>query len=150
MSVSNDYPATREEVVDCFLHIPYDHLTAYNWGTSFDHDLREEWECNDETYINGVVMTIDADYMMGYLIECVDRETGYLSFHAIATFHGRNPVTGKQEHESALYEPACGTFFNRTEAADRVTVCRWAVGQIWGMIEEYQERQRDLHRNRPF
>jgi hypothetical protein len=138
--MSNDYPATREEVVDCFLHIPYDHLTAYNWGISPLAD-QEEWECNDETYINGVVMTIDADYMMGYLIEVVDRESGIVSFHAIATFHGRNPITGKQEHESALYEPACGTFFNRTEAADRVTVCRWAVAQIWGMIEEYQERQ---------
>jgi hypothetical protein len=139
--VSNDYPATREEVVDCFLHIPYNHLTSYNWGTAAGDD-RELWECNDETYINGVIMTIDADYMMGYLIETVDRESGIVMFHAIATFHGRNPVTGKQDHESVPYEPNCGTFFDRTEAADRVTVCQWAVGQIWGMIEDYQDRQR--------
>jgi hypothetical protein len=140
--VSNDYPATREEVVQCFLHIPYDHLTSYNWGTSPPGEAREEWECNDETYINGVVMTIDGDYMMGYLIECVDRESGIVTFHAIATFHGRNPVTGKQDHDSHLYEPDCGTFFNRTEAADRAKVCCWAVGQIIDMFEEYQDRKR--------
>jgi hypothetical protein len=140
--MSSDYPATREEVVQCFLHIPYDHLTSYNWGTAPDRDSREEWECNDETYINGVVMTIDGDYMMGYLIECVDRESGIVTFHAIATFHGRNPVTGKQDHDSHLYEPDCGTFFDRTEAADRAKVCCWAVGQIIDMFEEYQDRQR--------
>jgi hypothetical protein len=130
---------TREEVVRCFLAIPYDKLTQENWGTGFDNSA---WLCNDDAYINGVVMTIDADYMMGYLIEVVDRgEAGNVTFYAIATFHGRNPITGEQDHESALYEPNCGTFFDRTEAADRVTVCRWAVGQIWGMIEDYQDRR---------
>jgi hypothetical protein len=137
--MTNDYPATREEVVQCFLHIPYNHLTSYNWGTSPPGEDRDEWSCNDESYINGVVMTIDGDYMMGYLIECVDRTSGIVSFHAITTFHGRNPVTGHQDHASNVYEPDCGTFFDRTEAAEYVTVCQWAVSRIYGMFEAYHD-----------
>jgi hypothetical protein len=132
------YPATREEVVQCFLAIPYDIQSRENWGTGLDNSA---WKCNDETYINGVVMTIDADYMMGYLIEVVDHTSGQVNFHAITTFHGRNPATGEQDHDSEMYSSYCGTFFDRTEAADRVTVCQWAVMVIWEMIEDYQDRR---------
>jgi hypothetical protein len=142
------YPATREEVVQCFLRIPYDHLVSYNWGTAAPGADRDEWLCNDESYINGVVMTIDGDYIMGYLIEVVDRTTGIVTFHAIATFHGRDPITGKQDHDSAIYLLDCGTFFDRTEAADRVTVCQWAVSQIFGLFEAYHDRQAHKFNNR--
>lgn len=136
--MSDSYPATREEVVQTFLHIPYRHLTAYNWDTG-PAEHRDEWNCNDETYINGIILTLDFDYYMGYLIEVVDRTTGYLTYHAIVTFHGRHPETGHQEHDSMIYPEECGTFFERTPAADQLTICQWALPRIYGMVESYTE-----------
>lgn len=134
----NDYPATREQVVWAFLQIPFAHLT-HTWGTGPD-EFRHEWHVNAETYINGIMLTADFDYFMGYLIEVVDRTNGTLSYHAIVTFHGRRE-DGHQQHESIMYEPECGTFFDRTEAADRYTVSAWGLSVIHGMIENYVERE---------
>jgi hypothetical protein len=137
--VCHEEKIKMQEVVQCFLDIPWDIQTRENWGTGLHSEF---WHCNEETYINGVVMTIDADYMMGYLIEVVDRTSGRVTFYAITTFHGRNIETGEQDHESELYPHDCGTFFDRTAAADRITVCQWAVEVIWEMIETYQARKR--------
>lgn len=115
----SEYPATREQIVHRFLSIPVSELHSCNW--------MEAWNVNDETYINGVLLFVDFDYIMGYLIECVDRTEATLSYHAIVTFHGPAP-DGSWLHESVIYEPECGTFFARTEAADRYTVSTWGLG----------------------
>ena len=132
-------PATTLEIVYAFLDIPFEHLHNFNWGTA-PTEYRDEWEVNDETYINGVVLSVDGDYWMGYLIEVVDRTTGVVTFMAINAYHRPRP-DGSQDHDFMTYEPNCGTFFDRTEEADRVIVSQWAVSRIFGMAESYFESQ---------
>lgn len=144
--MSDTTPATTLEVLYTFLDIPVRNLVSYNWGTA-PTEHRAEWHCNDETYINGVVMTIDFDFMMGYLIEYVDRTTSAIGFMVIVTYHGRDKY-GNIEHDFVNYPPACGTFFDRTDAADHWRVSKWAVDQIYGTVEAHQEAlrsERDDH-----
>jgi hypothetical protein len=130
-------PAKTIDILYAFLAIPYRHICDHNWGTAPD-EYRDEWEVNDETYINGVLLTIDGDYWMGYLIEAVDRTTGVVTFMAINTYHGHRP-DGSIDHDFMTYEPKCGTFFDRTDEADPVIVGAWAVSRIYGMAESYFE-----------
>lgn len=99
----------------------------------------------DETYINGVPVRIDEDYYQGWLLEVVDRPASTVSFIAVTAFHGPRTVDGDMvswDHDSMWYEPSCGTFFDRTEHADPVTVGRWAVSVIYGMMQGYAELRR--------
>ena len=134
----SSYPATREEIVLTFLDIPDRRLAGHNWGCS-PREFEAEWHCNEETYINGVMVTVDFDFIMGYLIEAVDRTLGTLSYHAIVVFHGQRP-DGSWDHESVMYDPVCGTFFERTEEADRCRVSLWGVSVIHGMVEDHWDR----------
>lgn len=126
----SDQVATSTEIVYAFME---------KIGTNRDSG----WSVNDETYINNVLLTIDSDYLMGYLLECVDRTSGAMTFIAVALYHGRSKETGIFKHDFITYEPHCGTFFDRTEAADPVIVGRWAVSVIYGMFESYEE---EMHR----
>jgi len=139
---TNDEVATSAEIVACFEAIPHGHVTAYNWGTAGDRDLEAEWHVTAETYINGVVLIVDHDYWMGYLLECVDRTSGVVTFVAVNLYHGRK-ADGSYEHDYITYEPDCGTFFERTDAADVVTVGHWAISVIHGMAESWFEARRN-------
>lgn len=137
--MSQDAPATTVEIVHAFLDIPLDHLYSFNWGTA-PMECRWEWAVNDETYINGVVLTVDGDYWMGHLIEVVDRTSGVVTFLAVNAYHGKRP-DGSQDHDFMTYPPHCGTFFDRPDEADHVIVGQWAVSRIYGMAESYFEAQ---------
>ncbi len=125
--------ATSTEIVYAFME--------HTGRTSLDSG----WRVNAETYINNVVLTVDQDYYMGYLLECVDRTEGTVSFVAVALYHGRSKETGLFEHDFISYQPKCGTFFERTDAADHCTVGQWAVSVIFGMFESHEQ---ELERKR--
>jgi hypothetical protein len=100
--------------------------------------MADPWNVTEDTYINGVMMTLDFDYYMGYLIEIVERSSSIVTWVAVATFHGPHVETGHQQHDSMWFpntEPQ--TFGSCT--VDRADVCRWAVGAIYGMVDAYEE-----------
>lgn len=122
-------PATRDEIVRTFLAIPVMHRVMFNWGTAMEREDRKAWDIEGtDTYINGVILTIDFDYMMGYLIECVDQTSQVVSYHVIVVYPG--PAF---DHDSVMYEPEVGTFFERKVHHEEAS--EWAVGQIYGLVE---------------
>jgi hypothetical protein len=124
--------ATRDEIVWSWL----DRLARRD--VNFDSAM---W-VTDDTYINAAPVHVDHDYYQGHLLEIVERETGVVSYIAVAEFHGPLMVEGefiRWDHDSVQYEPNCGTFFDRTEAADPVRTGSWAVSVIYGMMESYAE-----------
>jgi hypothetical protein len=104
----DDTPATTVEIVYTFMTLEHREITDWNWRTA-PRDKQDRWNVNDETYINGVVLTVDGDFWMGYLIECVDRTSGVIAFLAINLYHGRR-ADGWFDHDFMTYEPSCGTF----------------------------------------
>ncbi len=145
--------ATREQIVYHFLNVQrtVPNWRAYNWGTE-PRDQAHLWDVDDlmhsepewDTYINGVPLSIDADYYAGDLLEVCERSSGVVSYVVVVTFHGfknKDQEDWDIEHDSEWYQPICGTFFERTEAADDVTVGQWAVSVIYGMMASYAERQ---------
>lgn len=131
--------ATREGIVWCWL----ERLATDT--VNFDSAMN----VTDETYINYAPVAIDHDYYQGHLLEVVERDSGVISYVAVAAFHGSKTIVDDDEtiliewdHDSMWYEPLCGTFFERTDAADPVTVGQWAVQVIYGMFESYAERRR--------
>lgn len=118
--------------------------SSCNWGTARDNT---PWNVDEDTYINGVMMTLDGDYYTGELLEIVERDTGVVSYVALATFHGWFKAESPKgwdygwdiRHDSMMYEPVCGTFFERTDAADPVVVGQWAVSVIHKMWRAYSE-----------
>lgn len=145
--------ATHGQIVQAFLSIPSRTLVSTNWGcwsrqfsepaegydTAFDPEwMADPWNVTDDTYINGVMMTIDFDYYMGYLIEVVERSSSIVTWVAVAKFHGPHVVTGHQQHDSMWFpntEPQ--TFGSCTFGS--ADVCRWAVGAIYGMFDAYAD-----------
>ena len=127
--------ATREQIV-------WHWLEALATRTvNFDSAMN----VTDDTYINNAPVHVDHDYYQGHLLEIVDRAAGTVSFIAVAEFHGPLVEEGELvdwDHDSMWYEPNCGTFFNRTDAADLTTVGQWAVAVIYGMMESYSEMKR--------
>ena len=132
--------ATHDEIVQTFLRIPLDHLIQDNWGTgSYSLGTTNHWNVTNETYINGVILTIDMDYYMGYLIEAVDRTNSTLTYAAIVTFHGAdNPAN--QKHDSFFWAESAGTFFNRDVSQEEIAV--WGVNHIYALVDSYQEAQK--------
>lgn len=144
--------ATRDEIVHRFLEL----LAARQ--INLDNGI----DVDDDTYINGIPVRVDHDYYQGHLLEIVERETGVVSYVAVAEFHGpridhrcdcdldpgceycggTDILAFHWDHDSMWYEPDCGTFFERTDAADSVTVGKWAVFVIYGMMDSYAEAQR--------
>jgi hypothetical protein len=133
--------ATVDEIVHRFNRIPDNVRTRSNWMTGLPEDTLL-WQVNDETYINGILLTVDLDYYMGYLIEVVDRTSGAVSFIAINEYHGHHP-DGTIDHDSSVYKPNCGTFFARTEAASYQVVCTWAIEEIFGMVDSHDDAKRN-------
>lgn len=143
--------ATWDQIVYSFQQIPDECRLAHNWGTApHDCECNVWWRINDETYINGIPIVVDMDYIMGYLLEVVDRTHGTVHYGVVILFHGGKFTDWgdgegewRYEHDSMQYEADCGTFFNRTDAADAVTVGKWAVERIRGLVEEHLTVARD-------
>lgn len=125
-------PATTEEIVATFNALNYDEITLHNWCGC---DSGGKWNVNDETYINGVLMTLDFDYIMGYFIQAVDRKSSDCRYIAILQRHGRAP-DGSIDH---IYEeaPEGHKFFAR--GFSEVRICQWAVAAIYRMKSEPYE-----------
>jgi hypothetical protein len=136
MDTHDDTPATSIEIVYTFMAIPSRDMVAHNWGTYSTKTSESAWQVNDETYINGICLTIDGDFWMGHLLECVDRTSSVVSFIVVNLYHGRR-ADGFFDHDFMTYQPACGTFFDRTPEADYVAVGQWAVSAIHGMAESH-------------
>jgi hypothetical protein len=129
--------ATVPEIVACFEALDWREITSHNWGTC-GRECDANWNVTDETYINGVMMTLDFDYIMGYLIQAVDRKTGQCTYVAIVMYHGRKP-DGTYEHDYISW-PGTHKFFDRD--LDQVELCQWAVSVIYGMIDAHNAAQR--------
>jgi hypothetical protein len=127
-------PATVEEIVGTFNCLDDVEILQHNWRTC-GRDCFYNWDVNDETYINGVLMTLDFDYMMGYFIQAVDRTTSECRYIAVLQRHGRSK-DGSIDH---IYEvaPDGHTFFARD--FDEVRICQWAVASIYRMRSEPYE-----------
>ena len=123
------YPATHDQIVQAFLAIPYARRTQFNWGTAPD-EYRDEWHVNDETYINGIPLTVDLDFEMGYMVEAVDRTTSVVSYLVVVTF-------AFEGHDSMMYEGEVGTFFDRKVDGQEASV--WALDRIYGLLEHHHE-----------
>lgn len=66
--------ASAVRVMDHFYGIPYLERCGSNWGTDTRAGGVSIWDIPDSsTYINGIMLTIDHDYEMGYLLEVCDR-----------------------------------------------------------------------------
>lgn len=144
MGTEEDVPlipgtATREQIVWTWLDVLA--RRAVNLDSGID--------VTADTYINGVPVHVDHDYYQGHLLEIVERDSGVVSYIAIAEFHGPKTIEDdgyiylqSWDHDSMMYEPDCGTFFDRTEDAAPSTVGCWAVSVIHGMMENYADAQR--------
>lgn len=121
-------PATPEEIVATFNALDYREITAHNWGTC-GFNCAANWSVNDDTYINGVLMTLDFDYIMCYFIQVVDRTSSDCRYIAILQRHGR-AEDGSIEHEFEV-APDGHTFFARD--FDETRICQWGVAAIYRM-----------------
>lgn len=131
--------ATQEQIVWTWLDVLARRAVNLDSGIAVTED----------TYINGVPVRVDHDYYQGHLLEVVERSSGVVSYIAIAEFHGPKVIKDDDEvylqswdHDSVMYEPACGTFFDRTNEADPVVVGAWAIAMIYSMMEQYADAQR--------
>jgi hypothetical protein len=134
---SFDNVATIHEIVDHFGAL--EDLSG-NWGTSRDNS---KWDVTNETYINGVMMELDFDYRMGWLIQAVDRESGWCTYVAVVHYHGRRP-DGTFERDFLAYDRGHKFF----EAPDgfQEDVMVWAVRTILQMVRTHDEvTYRHLH-----
>lgn len=122
-------PATVEEIVATFNALDYDEITSHNWGTC-GRDCTASWDVNPETYVNGVLMTLDFDFEMGYLIQAVDRTTSRCRYVAILQRHGRRK-DGSIDH-TFEWAPDTHEFFDKE--FDRVQICQWGVASIYRML----------------
>ena len=128
--------ATREQIVGHFLRLPD---LSGNWGTSIDGN--DKWNVDEDTYINGIVLTVDGDYDMGYLVEVVERGVpSAVSYVCIVTFPG-------EEHDSQWYPKDAGTFFDRTIPQDEIAV--WGVRSVYGLWESHEDAKAASRRNHP-
>ena len=117
--------ATRTEVIDTFLTTP-------------KYPVPEYWDVDGDTYINSVALTLDRDYLMGYLLEVVEGSTSVISYLVLVTFYGPDE-NGQAEHDAEWWPGDAGTFFDRK--VDLHTVSQWAVTKMFGLIESWQDRR---------
>lgn len=129
-------PATIAEIATTFNALSYREITNHNWGTC-GWECPAVWAVNGETYINGVLLTIDLDYIMGYLLETVDRTIDRVRYATIVRYHGRRP-DGTIDHTIEEFDGS-HTFFDRT--FDRTVPAKWAVDTIYRMVADHHRIQ---------
>ena len=117
--------ATRTDIIDTFLTAPAPPYPDY-------------WDVDGDTYINSIPLTLDRDYLMGYLLEVVEKSTSALSYLVVVAFYGPDE-NGYTEHDAEWWPENAGTFFDRN--VDLHTVSQWAVTKMFGLIESWQDRR---------
>lgn len=121
-------PATTEEIVAIFNALDSNEILRHNWGTC-GRECPAEWDIKG-SYINGVMMTLDFDFMMGYLIQAVDRDDSRCRYIAVLQRHGRGP-DGSIDH---TYEVAPDEHLFFDKEFDRVQIVQWGVASIYRML----------------
>lgn len=125
-------PATIPEIVETFNRLEPREILDHNWGTC-GWDCPAVWAVNGETYINGVLMTIDLDYIVGYLLEVVDRTTRNHRYPTVVRYHGRFP---DDTIEHTYDEGPSGPWQSFEYIEDTV---RWAVSSIYRQVHNHRE-----------
>lgn len=134
--------ATSAEIVAHFEAM--ENWRSINWGTALDNSV---WSVTDETYINGVMMELDFDFRMGYLLQAVDRTSKMCTYVAVVFYHGRRE-DGTFEKDWMTYEGPPHRFggrhkdFGGDEDFDELAVYHWGVDAIHAAIEAHDEMKR--------
>lgn len=126
--------ATVDEIVAHFEAM--DNWRSINWGTALDNSV---WSVTDETYINGVMMELDFDYRMGYLLQAVDKTSGWCTYIAVVFYHGRRR-DGTFEKDYMAYSK--GHQFFGADELFQARVMHWAVDAILRAIDSHDDAQR--------
>lgn len=112
-----------------------------NWGTGVHNGSgigTSRWDVTDNVYINGVLVTIDGDFEMGYVIEVVERDSSAVEWFTVTTFPRENP-DGTWMHACTRYPvDRPQFFFDRT--VDHRTVSLWGVEQFYIDNDAYYRR----------
>lgn len=112
--------ATGNQIVGHFRDLSYQHKTVHNWGTC-GPSCPESWDVpGTDTYINGVMLTIDQDYEMAHLLEVVERSSGMVSHLAVEIHH--TDVYLWEWHEHRPYP-----FFERPEDLIQFDLHSWFI-----------------------
>lgn len=119
--------ATREQIVGHFLRLPDEAVVKYNWGLG-GCAYPDLWNVDDDTYINGVPLTVDLDWDMGWLIEVVERDTSAMSYLVV--------VTTPKGHRSQWWDSDAGTFFDRKVTG--AAIAAWGAMTIHGLLYGFE------------
>lgn len=120
--------ATRMDIIHTFLDAPAP-------------PSHERWDVDEDTYINNVMLTLDRDYEMGYLLEIVERSSSAVSYLVVVTFPGLTAgLWDHQTHDSEWYPGDVGTFFDRRVSS--LDAQLWAVSKIHGLLDASRDRRR--------
>lgn len=126
--------ASATDIVAHLGQIPLSERVNCNWGL---HEDSTFWEVDDDTYINGIVMTIDFDYDISSLLEIVEKSSGVVSYLVVVEFPGFS-----RDWDAEWYPNPVGTFFDRT--VDRFEVCAWAVEKIHGLHQSWYDGKKAI------
>jgi hypothetical protein len=137
MTEPKEWPATPVEIGQHFLEIDYMDARLMNWGCT-TREKRGLWDVNPETYINGVALWIDCDFLNGYLLQAVDRSSEIVTYVLAVTYPG--PDGGR---EFVAYPHTCGTLAERTPEGDPTTVAEWAVRTAYGLFDDWANKSRE-------
>ncbi len=118
--------ATRAEIIDTFLSTP-------------KHPAPTYWDVDGDTYINGVILTLDRNHFMGYLLEIVEGSTSVVSYLTVVTFYGPD-LNGYTQHDAEWWPENAGELFDKE--FDLYKVSQWAMTKMFGLIESWQDRQK--------
>lgn len=136
--------ATREGIVHHFLDMCVHGTVSGNWGTCECHGTYCKWNVDADTYINGIIVTVDGDYLMGYVLEVVERESAVVSYVTIVTFFGPKVDSDGDliswDHDSQWHPKDCGTFFDRNVHSDEAGM--WGVSTVYGLWESHEDMMR--------
>ncbi len=136
---SYDNVATVPEIVAAFNSLSWREHTDHNWNTcGRDCPERSNWEPTAGTYINGVMLTVDMDYIMGYLIQAVDRESSICTYIAINQYHGRHPETGEIAHDYMVWQGPSHKFFD--SPGHVLAISHWGLDAIQQMLDSWYAR----------
>jgi hypothetical protein len=128
--------ATAVQIAHHFSEIPYTTKTQGNWGCVAE--TPSPWDIpGTTTYINGIMLIIDQDFEMGFLLEICDRPEGksgetWVTHFAIEIRH-TTPVL-YQWHDHRPYP-----FFERPDDVTQFDLHSWFIN--W--YECNQEERRD-------
>ena len=132
--------ASATDIVAHLGQIPLSERVNCNWGLDEDSTF---WEVDDDTYINGILMTIDMDFDIGSLLEIVEKSSSVVSYLAVfefSVFRSQGPDNFPAwVWDAEWYPNSVGTFSNRSVTYHEV--CAWAVEKIYGLRQSWYDRR---------